>query len=247
MENINESIIKKIKGLLAIANDHKSDEESQSAFVLAQKLMIKHNISMAAIEDVSHKNNIQKEQVTVYKKLFWWEKKLASIIANNFRVKSYLNMQKVNGGQRKTAVMFFGFDGDVELAKEMYILAYDALKVYSERFSEEFYKANGYYRERSLTFKIKDSYIRGFLEGMGAKFKEQVSSMQQEYGVMVLVLVPKEVEEGFAEFKNSFERSTPFKIPPIEEIVAYRKGYSEGNEIDYTKSTIDDTIFEETY
>ncbi len=41
----NESIIKKIRGLLAIANDNKSDEESQSAFLLAQKLMIKHDIS----------------------------------------------------------------------------------------------------------------------------------------------------------------------------------------------------------
>jgi len=42
--NRNESIIKKIKGLLAIADDAKNDEESQSAFLLAQKLMIKHDI-----------------------------------------------------------------------------------------------------------------------------------------------------------------------------------------------------------
>lgn len=38
MENKNEKIIKKIKGLLAIARDERNDEESQSAFVLAQRL-----------------------------------------------------------------------------------------------------------------------------------------------------------------------------------------------------------------
>ncbi|QAW06651.1 DUF2786 domain-containing protein (plasmid) [Bacillus subtilis] len=43
----NEAIIKKVKGLLAIANDNKNDEESQSAFLLAQKLMIKHDISVS--------------------------------------------------------------------------------------------------------------------------------------------------------------------------------------------------------
>ncbi|RKJ45999.1 DUF2786 domain-containing protein, partial [Butyricicoccus sp. 1XD8-22] len=46
----NDSIIKKIRGLLAIANDEKNDEESQTAFILAQKLMIKHNIVMGDIE-----------------------------------------------------------------------------------------------------------------------------------------------------------------------------------------------------
>ncbi|EHV0154599.1 DUF2786 domain-containing protein, partial [Enterococcus faecalis] len=49
----NKKIIKKIKGLLAISRDQKNDEESQSAFVLAQKLMIQYNIDKSEIEELS--------------------------------------------------------------------------------------------------------------------------------------------------------------------------------------------------
>ncbi len=78
----NESIIKKIRGLLAIANDNKSDEESQSAFLLAQKLMIKHDISSGEITERCAEQEIVKGQATAYKRLFWWERSLARIIAD---------------------------------------------------------------------------------------------------------------------------------------------------------------------
>lgn len=241
MENINESILKKIKGLLAIANDHKDDEESQSAFLLAQKLMIKHNITMDSVKETSDKINIQKGQVTAYKKLFWWEKKLAIIISENFRVKNYLNWKRLNNSsQRKIAIMFFGFEQDVELAKEMYILAYDALKIYTDRFVVSYYQ-NRTMRLHRITVAIKDSYMRGFLEGLDNKFKEKVKEMQQEYGLMVLV--PREVEEGYSELEKDFGKSSNWKLPPIAEQAAYHEGFVDGNMIDYTKSTIDDKIF----
>lgn len=37
----NKDIISKIKGLLKLANDNRNDEEGQSAFILAQRLMLK--------------------------------------------------------------------------------------------------------------------------------------------------------------------------------------------------------------
>ncbi|HAP9204198.1 TPA: DUF2786 domain-containing protein, partial [Enterococcus faecium] len=44
-------IIKKIKGLLAIAKDENQDEESQSAFVLAQRLMLQYKIDKNDVFD----------------------------------------------------------------------------------------------------------------------------------------------------------------------------------------------------
>lgn len=243
MEKVNESIVKKIKGLLALANDKKDDEESQTAFIMAQKLMFKHNISMSAVEDhSSEKLSINKDQVTVYKKLFWWEKDLSTIISKNFRVKAYINLRKLeNDISRKGAIIFLGFSSDVELAKEMYILAYDALKVYSNRFVDRYYEEGHYEnRNRKATGKLKDSYMRGFLNGMSAKFDEQVKSMEQEYGLVVLM--PVEVENAFNEMSKDFGKAT-YKSPPIEELEAYRKGMNDGNNIDYTKSTIDETVF----
>ncbi|QRL10341.1 DUF2786 domain-containing protein [Bacillus velezensis] len=118
----NESIIKKIRGLLAIANDNKSDEESQSAFLLAQKLMIKHDISSGEITERCAEQEIVKGQATAYKRLFWWERSLARIIADNFKVEFYYNNKRFDGEQRrKKTVIFFGYDNDVQLAKEMFV------------------------------------------------------------------------------------------------------------------------------
>lgn len=241
MVDRNDAIINKIKGLLAIANDQKSDEESQSAFILAQKLMMKHEISMTEVEGRSDAPSIADGQVTVHKKLFWWERRLAQVISENFRVKFYYNNKILdNETQRKRAIYFLGFDNDIALAKEMYLLAYEAILFYSNRYVDSFYDdRTSRTRIHRITNGVKNSYMLGFLQGLEQKFEEQVKEMQQEYGL--IVLVPKEVAE---EYDNRFDgtKGISFKLPPIEESFAYEKGFYEGNSIDYTKTTIDDDI-----
>lgn len=240
MSDRNNAILKKIKGLLAIANDNKSDEESQTAFIMAQKLMIKHDISLVEVEEDRNETiNIQTGQVTAHKKLYWWEIELAIIMAKNFRVKNYINWKYVNNSlQKKKAIMFLGYDNDVELAKEMYILAYDALVFYSNKFIDEYYEDNSVPRLHRITNSVKNSYINGFLTGLKEKFEEQVSQMQDEYGLMVLV--PKEVEEEFEILVTG--KAVNFKTPPIQELNAYNRGFNDGNKIDYTKKTINDVL-----
>jgi Protein of unknown function (DUF2786) len=235
----NDAIIKKIKGLLAIANDNESDEESQSAFLMAQKLMMKYNISLGEVEDVNDGQSINEGQVTAHKKLYWWEKQLANIMSENFRVKNFINSKWTDSSaQRKRAVVFLGYENDVALAKEMYLLAYEAITSYSNQFVDEYYESMGISRTKQTTNNIKNSYMRGFLSGLEEKFEEQVASMKQEYGLMVLV--PKEVVEEYDRVVTG--KATSYKIPPVEELIAYRKGFDDGNKIDYTKSTIDGVI-----
>lgn len=61
MEKKHSRIVKKVKGLLAIANDQKNDEECQSAFVLAQKLMIEYGINKSDVEDTLISEEINEE------------------------------------------------------------------------------------------------------------------------------------------------------------------------------------------
>lgn len=234
----NEAIIRKIKGLLAIAEDNKDDEESQSAFIMAQKLMMKHNISMGEVDHASKASQeVSDGKVTVYKKLFWWERRLASIISENFRVKFYYNNKVLDGETKaKRAIVFLGFKQDIELAREMYILAYDAITHYTDKFVNAWYEETGYKRYRETTTNLRNSYMRGFLHGINDKFEKQVAEMKQEYGLMILV--PAEVEKKYEEMFGD-EKGISYKIPPIEEIVAYQMGFNHGNKIDYTKSTID--------
>lgn len=236
MELNNQAIIKKIKGLLAIANDKQDDAESQSAFLLAQKLMTKNNISMSEVDaDTLPGQTIENGQVTAHKKLFWWERHLASIMAKNFRVKNYINSKFLKGKtQRKRAIVFLDFENDVHLAKEMYILAYEALLHNTERFVEAWYEESQAERLKSLTADIKKSYISGFLFGLEQKFEEQVKDMRQEHGL--IVLVPQEVEQRYEEVVTG--KAVPLTFPSIEKLTAFQVGYKDGNQIDYTRRTV---------
>ncbi|WP_431818831.1 DUF2786 domain-containing protein [Bacillus pumilus] len=240
--NRNESIIKKIKGLLAIADDSKNDEESQSAFLLAQKLMIKHDIQQSDVETRDEKQEIIKGQAVAYKKLFWWERQLAGIIANNFRVKFYYHNRILNDEKRrKSSIIFFGFENDVNLAKEMYVLAYDAICKYSEKYVKNYYKEVFAIRTTAKTNELKNSYMLGFLTGLNEKFDIQVREMEQEFGLMVIT--PKEVSEAYNDLAKSFSgKAKPTKIPSIGEVEAYHRGRRDGEQIDYLKQTIDEDI-----
>lgn len=237
MSDSNKKILKKIKGLLAIAKDSKgsSDEESQSAFLLAQRLMVENDISknelIDSIEDVG---SIGEESVTVYKKLFWWERELGEIISKNFKVKCFYSHKKT---KYKSKIVFYGFGSDLELAKEMYLLAYEVLLFHTKIYIETFYEENGdiYERSRYMTESIKSSYIRGFLSGLNSRFSEQAAVLSKQYDLMVLV--PKEVETSYAEYSADFGKIS-IETPPIKISDAYLTGETQARKVDFTRRTV---------
>lgn len=231
----NEKIIKKIKGLLALSRDKKNDEESQSAFIMAQKLMFKYELNEFDIDEVdenTRERNMTDVPVTVWKRLYWWERQLAIIISKNFRVKNY-----ISNGYDEKRIMFFGYGGDLELAKEMYILAYDVLIYHYKRYVDKFYKENYVARSRYYTESIKSSYINGFLAGLEIRFEEQVSQLMQENALMVLI--PEEVENAYSVMSADWGTAKLSKPnPQIAE--AYSSGVAEAKDVDFTRSTIGD-------
>lgn len=237
LNEINQKIIRRVTKLLSLSENNSNEEEAQSAFLMAQRLMLENDLSMSEIEVYSGKERpIEKGKVTIHKKLFWWERELAIIMSKNFRVKNYLNWKKASNSNKKGAICFMGYESDVKLAKEMYILSYEAILHYSNKYVEIYYEDKGIYRERSITMQVKNSYMVGFLQGLERKFDEQVQKMREE-GNALMMLVPKEVEDKFNEEITG--EGTGYRLPSIEEATAYQKGFKDGNHIDYTKSTID--------
>ena len=54
--------------------------------------MIQYNIDKNEVEELSvdsENDVIGEESVTIYKRLYWWERQLACIISENFRVKNF--------------------------------------------------------------------------------------------------------------------------------------------------------------
>ncbi|HAP6323888.1 DUF2786 domain-containing protein [Enterococcus faecium] len=231
-------IIKKIKGLLAIAKDENQDEESQSAFVLAQRLMLQYKIDKNDVFDTEDEiEPIGEESVTIYKKLYWWERSLGSIIAENFRVKMFYNSKKKKGERKsKSKIVFYGFGSDLELAKEMYFLAYEVIVFHTNQYIKNWYQDNDMKRSRYITESVKSSYISGFLVGLQKRFEEQISVLAERYEVMVLI--PKAVEESFDKYSKDFS-SYSTNTPPVSVDHAYQEGVREAKKIDLTKSTVD--------
>lgn len=237
MDDKLDSIIQKIKGLMALAEDKSNENEAQSALLMAQRLMVKYNVDQSVVDESKDKKdeNVVEEHANEFKKLHWYERKLACIISDNFRVKNYLTSRRY-----KKRIEFYGLEKDVKIAKEMYELMIAVINFYAKKFIEEFYEKNYHlFREHKQTISIKSAYISGFLEGLETKLEEQRFSLQEEYGLVVLM--PVIVNEKYNEMveKEFSDEGSSFKMPKIEDFVAYLKGYEDGEKIDYTRATID--------
>lgn len=225
----NDRILKIVKDLLALAeDDERHVEESHNAFLKAQRLMVKYGIDPSEVTDQAETREILEQSGTDYKRLFWWERELASIVARNFRCKHYYNGRYVEGkSQIQRRIMFMGQEGDVELASEMYKLVVDAALFYTKRYMNQFdLKGTA----------IKNDYLRGFVDGLERKFEEQIE--QQEWGLVLVI--PKEVEEKYAVKVTG--KGIPLTLPDLSSDEHYDKGFKDGKSIDYKKETISDEV-----
>ncbi|MFT8878873.1 MAG: DUF2786 domain-containing protein [Oenococcus sp.] len=229
----NENIIRKIKGLLNKSEGN--DDEAQSALVLAQRLMLKYKIDEEQVQGADLiANSIDEEKVTVYKSLHYWEDQLASVIANNFRVKMYYQ----NKGSYKS-IRYYGFDKDRVLAKEVFIIAYEALLAHSKKYLNRWYEKNFYVeRTRKTSNYLLESYRVGFVEGLSEAFDKQVSALKGKYEVMVLI--PKEVKDSYKQMSDSWG-TKPYSKKPIYKDYqedALASGVQDGSNMDFTRKHI---------
>ena len=143
----NEKIIEKIKNLIQLANDNPSDEEGQTALLMAQKLMLKNNIALAQVEQFDEPKQFETSQAVGKEagRIFWWERELGHILATNCRC----------------FCIFFGEKQDAELVSKIYEAALLYLRYRIDRLPT---------REPSY----KNSYLKGFLSALAIRFKKQV-------------------------------------------------------------------------
>ena len=192
MEESKVKIIAKIKNLMELAQDNPSDEEGQTALLMAQKLMLKHDIHLSQVETHDEPKKFE-TGVAVGKsgkRVAWWEKDMSIVIATNFRC--YVINQR-NPYLRTSEILFFGEKEDSEMAAKIYESALMYIR----------------YRLKRLPIKtpeFKNSYLMGFISSLQERFEKQV----EEFGLMIL---PKKevLEELQKEFTN-LSKAAP-KVP----------------------------------
>lgn len=227
-----DRIIRRVKSLLKVAEGEANMEESHTAFLQAQKMMVKYGVDPSDITDDEEIKEVLTKGASEYKRLYWWERRLAQIVAKNFRCKIYYSGRYIEGkSQIQRQIRFMGVEKDVELANAMFSLVVDAIQFYTNRYIKE----NGI-GVLQHTNRLKNDYMLGFIDGLERKFEEQVQ--EQEWGLVLVI--PKEVEEKYEEIVTG--KPIPMNVPDLESIKSYKKGYEHGSSIDYKKETINDDI-----
>ena len=168
----NQKIINKVKGLLDIAKDSNQDEETQTAFLLAQKLMVKYGIKKSSIQD--QQRPVEYGVLERCQKLSLLKQRLANVIADNFKV---LFVRTGSFYPNKHfQYNFYSYSNDVELAKNIYFLTVKIIQYRTKKYLKTCASIN-----RKLTAFLKRNYIHGFIPGLAIRLNDQT----KKYDLMV--------------------------------------------------------------
>lgn len=203
-----ESILRKIKNLLELAENNPSEQEALSASLMAQKLINKYNIEVAQLEG-SDEQPIETAffETGVDKS---WKYSLGVIVGNNFRCKTYWI------GSRQIA--FMGYSQDIQIAKEVFKTLFKTCDTLGRRLQKKAYVKTG------TSAGVYASYTKGFIAGVKKKLDEQCTAL--------LIVTPTEVTDAFEEFcKSPTVKHSPIK--PRKDAVdmsALHQGFQDGKD-----------------
>jgi hypothetical protein len=185
MTQVNESILNKIKNMLAKAapDSGASEAEAQSCLLMAQKWMAKYNIEMSQVMDTATdkaRKEIEHGKVTAPERKVWWKGRLAMIVAENFRCHSYYSKYG-RGLKSLVELRFLGKREDVEIASEVFHAAAAMIDYYSKEYLKARKKAAQ--KKAGVDFKrMTLSDLEDFAIEQAGMYRFQVRDVEQKYG-----------------------------------------------------------------
>jgi len=162
---VDEKLLAKIHNLFKLAEGNTNENEAQNAMLKAQQLMAQNGIEQSEVHQILKPKEVISENASEFGRLSWWEKNLGSIITRNFRCEIYISKAKSGG-----SIVFLGLKDDVQLAKMVYNFSVVAIQNDTVNFIKKYKKYNVVYNVG-----IKNDFMRGWLQGLDSKYKEQVS------------------------------------------------------------------------
>lgn len=207
MEN-REKILEKIEKLLALAGNNPSENEAISAALKAQELMAKYNIELADLEGQSADQSIVEVTYTPKANCHYvrkWRYKLSLIIAKNFCCKTY----SIN----RDAIAFYGYEKDAKIAVEVFKFLFETGNKLANRY---YLKCK---KEGRDTKGVLNTYLVGFCDGIKEVLDKQCTAL--------MIVVPKEVEEAYAEHSKGF-KAIKNSLATSNDGRAYNEGRTDG-------------------
>ena len=210
-----DKMVEKISNLLDLANNNPNENEALAAALKAQELMAKYHIELA---DLSHDSGTKiSEELcsTDGSGSLKWQDILANVIADNFCCKTYRTEKGNNIGVRRKYTVFYGYEHDAKIAKEVFMFLYNAgIKLAKKEYNDA-RKAGKH------TKYVTNTYLMGFCTGIKEMLGKQCTAL--------MVVTPKEVEDGFAEMSKSF-RSRRIVMKRTNDSDLYERGVRDGKD-----------------
>ena len=180
-----DNIIEKIKKILTLSKNNPSMEDGVAAALKAQELMAQYNIheDEVTLEEIKDEIGSVAAEQKHNSHLLKWRTALAQTIARNFRCKAYLDGHN--------DVVFRGYLQDAKIALDVYTALYTlgnqlASRAYAKQMDETGSGKGAY-----------NSFVLGFVQGVEDALNEQCTAL--------MLIIPKEVEEEYAQFSADFK------------------------------------------
>lgn len=214
--------LEKIKGCLRLARNNDNLNEAQAAMQMAQRLALKEGVDL---------NDLEAEEVKEDKVTHWivpqktktvptWRALLATVIAENFRVKAV----KLSSGDT-SCIEIIGTKPDIEVWKVMFDYAESCLDIFFKRYLEE-KKKEGTVMNRHDSLLTRNSYVEGFLSGIAKALSENV----QTYALALTLPAVVQSELEGMNIKSSRANKPQKDLSDHESLIrGYQDGEAAGN------------------
>ena len=179
-----EKIIERIKNILELSMNNPSEEEAKAAALKAQELLAKYHIDMREVEGLDDIEDIDAQYTSVGKGKKW-RFTLASIVARNFRCKTF---------KYGDEVAFYGYKTDVDIA----ISTYEYLFTVGQKGGR--HQAHVVFGQTGTSSGVYNSYVLGFTEGVKEALDSQCTALK--------LVTPEEVKSAFEDYSKGFGKST---------------------------------------
>lgn len=209
----------KIAKLLALA-ESPNENEARAALLKARELMAEHKLRPEEIKKAENVKVVRELlDVTCTAMTNPWACALSAVIAEHYCCRAYRNR---GSGRKLNQIGLVGLEDDFEIAKRIFLYAYDCVMSYIKReIKKDPTDPPGTYREKC------NAYGWGFVQGVKAAFEKQ-DEENREWGLVLVV--PQAVDDSM---KDMGKASTFGRIH--DNHISYRaKGYKDRTEFDPT-------------
>lgn len=228
---MSERDMRLLKKSLALGDTHKNtnENEAMAAMLKAQEILAKYGKTLGDVnfeDDTQVNKEVMEDGVTDYHKVQKWEKDLAGVIARNFRCEYFWRTRSAGYRTGVSKIFFLGLKEDVEVALDVYRFALDVMPFLAKRYCID-HGISG----AGLIKRSKLAYLSGFVNGLEAKFQQQVTTM-------AIVLVKDALVEQKVKEKNMKADSYGTRMTQITNTHALQTGYLHGKHFDTSSNRL---------